>query len=225
MASGDIIPTSNNNLYILGKKATNGVLSDFGKYGILGATADWFNNKYQPAWNSFSNDFLAWEDPTTRLPVHSMNINDSKAIYVPELRQLNNMVRNNPGITNEDLYALGFPPRSNNKPTPVPIPTTSPEAIIEPAENGVVNIHFRDKGAANKAKPAGVHGVEIKWDLLSTKPETSEELTNSVFDTKTPYQFVFNGSQRGQRLYFSLRWENTRGEKGNWSKIYETFIP
>jgi hypothetical protein len=30
---------------------------------------------------------------------------------------------------------------------------------------------------------------------------------------------------RGKKLYFALRWENTRGEKGPWSEIHSTIIP
>ena len=225
MASKELIPKSNGELHSLGKKVSNVLSADLCKYGIIGTTADWYNNEYLPPWNNFNNDYLAWEDPSTRLPVYVISLKNSKASYIPKLRQLNRMVRNNTGISDEDLYALGFPPRSTNKPTPAPIPSTFPEAHIEPVGKGVINVHFRDQGASNKAKPAGVHGVEIKWGIMADKPATDDDLPNSTFDTKTPYQFVFKESQRGKRLFLTLRWENTRGEKGNWSDIYETYIP
>ena len=223
--SKDFIPSNNGDLYTLGEKVTNGVSADLVKYGIVGAITNWYNSEYIPSWNKFGSDYLQWKDPTTRLTAYSISVNNSKDKYTPYLRQLNNLVRNNPTITDEDLYSLGLPPRPDSKPTPAPIPATIPEANIESKGSGVLNIHFRDKGATNKAKPAGVHGVEIRWGILANKPETRDELTNSAFDTKTPYQFVFKESQRGQRMYFSLRWENTRGEKGNWSDIYDTIIP
>jgi hypothetical protein len=31
--------------------------------------------------------------------------------------------------------------------------------------------------------------------------------------------------QRGKTVYFALRWENTRGEKGPWSEIMSAIIP
>jgi hypothetical protein len=44
-------------------------------------------------------------------------------------------------------------------------------------------------------------------------------------NTRTPYTFPFEYDQRGQTVYFALRWENTRGEKGPWSEIHSTIIP
>ncbi|MDR2844144.1 MAG: hypothetical protein LBV57_05800 [Candidatus Symbiothrix sp.] len=38
-------------------------------------------------------------------------------------------------------------------------------------------------------------------------------LTNSAFDTKTPYHFSFDGDSKGKTLYIALRWENTTGQK------------
>jgi hypothetical protein len=36
---------------------------------------------------------------------------------------------------------------------------------------------------------------------------------------------VFENDQRGKTVYFALRWENTRGEKGPWSAIQIAIIP
>jgi hypothetical protein len=38
-------------------------------------------------------------------------------------------------------------------------------------------------------------------------------------------QLVFNGEQRGTTLYFAMRWENNRGEKGPWNDIINVIIP
>jgi hypothetical protein len=56
-------------------------------------------------------------------------------------------------------------------------------------------------------------------------PATVEDLINSAFDTKSPYTFVFEEAQRRKMLYFCLRWENGKGEKGPWSEIYSAVIP
>jgi hypothetical protein len=89
----------------------------------------------------------------------------------------------------------------------------------------MVKINYRDMNERGTAKPKGVHGVEIAWEILDTPPVNWEQLTHSAFDTRTPAQLVFHGEQRGRTLYFALRWENTRGEKGPWSEIYGTIIP
>jgi hypothetical protein len=88
-----------------------------------------------------------------------------------------------------------------------------------------VKINYRDMNERGMAKPKGVHGVEIAWEILDTPPVNWEQLIHSAFDTRTPAQLVFHGDQRGKTLYFALRWENTRGEKGPWGEIYGTIIP
>ncbi|MDR1681238.1 MAG: hypothetical protein LBS12_05600, partial [Prevotellaceae bacterium] len=91
----------------------------------------------------------------------------------------------------------------------------------------VVKIHFQAAGSEHKAKPHGIHGVEIIWQVFDTpSPSVSiDELIHSEFDTMTPYEFRFSDAQRGKRLYFAMRWENTTGAKGPWSEIMEAIIP
>jgi hypothetical protein len=53
----------------------------------------------------------------------------------------------------------------------------------------------------------------------------ANELVHSVFDTRTPFTLEFGGHERGKTVYFALRWENTRGQKGHWSPIQSAIIP
>lgn len=39
------------------------------------------------------------------------------------------------------------------------------------------------------------------------------------------HTLTFDENQRGKTVYFALRWENTRGEKGPWSQIVSSIIP
>jgi hypothetical protein len=36
---------------------------------------------------------------------------------------------------------------------------------------------------------------------------------------------VFDESQRGEKVFFCLRWENAKGAKGPWGEIYSAIIP
>jgi hypothetical protein len=83
----------------------------------------------------------------------------------------------------------------------------------------------RDNGSSSKAKPAGVHGVEIRWMFLEHPPVSVNELANSAFDTGTPFTLNFDESDRGKTVYFCLRWENSKGEKGPWGEIVSAIIP
>jgi hypothetical protein len=61
--------------------------------------------------------------------------------------------------------------------------------------------------------------------MRDTPPDSLKDLVNSSFDTHTSFTFEFRGDERGKTVYFCLRWENTRGQKGPWSKIVNAIIP
>jgi hypothetical protein len=87
-------------------------------------------------------------------------------------------------------------------------------------------IHFFKKGGSHrKGKPAGQHGAEVGWLLSDTPPLRWDELTHSAIDTNSPFTLSFENDQRGKTVYFAIRLENTRGEKGPWSEIMNAIIP
>jgi hypothetical protein len=67
--------------------------------------------------------------------------------------------------------------------------------------------------------------VEIAWALSDTPVTRWNELTHSNVDTNSPFTLVFENDQCGKTIYFAIRWENTRGEKGPWSEITSAIIP
>jgi hypothetical protein len=110
--------------------------------------------------------------------------------------------------------------------TPSPVAGTYPDFDIDSGTIRRLTLHFFDQGSKkSKAKPKGQHGSEIKWAILSAPPASLTDLTNSSFDTHTPFTLEFDESQRGQTVYFCLCWENTTGQKGPWSEIQSAIIP
>jgi hypothetical protein len=110
--------------------------------------------------------------------------------------------------------------------TPAPVATTFPDSDVDSGTLRRLIINFYDAGKKkSKAKPAGQHGAEICWAISDVPVIDISELNHSVFDTHTPLTLEFQGHERGQTVYFALRWENTRGEKGPWSAIQSAIIP
>jgi hypothetical protein len=121
---------------------------------------------------------------------------------------------------------MGLPPHNAvNRPTPVPVPESRPVLEIHPTASRTVQVAFHDNAGLTKARPKGVTGAVIRWDILDEPPRTADSLTRSVFDTKSPYTFVFDEDQRKQTLYLAAAWQNTRGQQGPWSDIVSTVIP
>jgi hypothetical protein len=138
--------------------------------------------------------------------------------YVKEHLEYNSL------ISNEDREHMGLPVH-DTKPTPVPPPTSLPIPAVKQPSPGVVELHVTDSKTERKAKPAGVHGFETAWAILEIAPADWGQLNHSSFCTRTPLRLTFSGNDRGKTLYFALRWENTRGEKGPWTEIFNTIIP
>jgi hypothetical protein len=125
----------------------------------------------------------------------------------------------------EDRKAMGLPIHKSGR-TPAPVATDAPDVDVDTSTIGRLNILFFEKGSKHKkAKPAGQHGVEIAWIQRDTPPTRWDELLHSNIDTNSPFTLVFENDLRGKTVYFALRWENTRGEKGPWSEIQNTIIP
>jgi hypothetical protein len=131
----------------------------------------------------------------------------------------------NHAVTNDDRNALGLPIHKTTR-TPAPVAATYPDFDVDSGTIRRLTVDYYDQGSkTSKAKPAGQHGVEIRWAESDTPIVNVSELTNSAFDTRTPFTIEFTGDQRGKTVYICLCWENTRGEKGPWSEIVSAIVP
>jgi len=173
--------------------------------------------KWVTAWN-------AYLVPATRTPLITFTKTAARKEYEKPLRLLVKILESNPRVTDEDRRGMGFKVPAATK-TVIPPPTTYPLFTVDSATIRLLTIHFRDSESSSKAKPYGVHGAEIRWSLLDTPPVTVNELTVSNFDTRSPFTLEFENNQRGKTVWFCLRWENTKGEKGPWSEISSAIIP
>jgi hypothetical protein len=129
-----------------------------------------------------------------------------------------------PFVSDRDRDAMQLPIH-DTKPTPAPIPTTFPEYSIDTSAPTRLCVHFWDGATKQRRKPKGVHGAEVRWEEREDAPTKAEDLANSDFATRSPRVFVFTGDKQGRRVYFCLRWENNRGEKGPWGIVVSAVVP
>ncbi|MDR3238103.1 MAG: hypothetical protein LBT84_06340, partial [Spirochaetia bacterium] len=153
------------------------------------------------------------------------NKNDARAALKSALREfVKAYLLYNPALSNADRELIGLHVHST-KPTPTPAPSTFPEYDIDTSILNRLSVHIWNVRNKRKGKPDGVHGAEIAWEVRTTPPSKAEDLANSAFTTRTPYTLEFTGDQRGQVVYFCLRWENNKGQKGPWGEIVSAVIP
>ncbi|MDR1182961.1 MAG: hypothetical protein LBL13_13390, partial [Bacteroidales bacterium] len=184
------------------------------RMGLEGRISVWLDTEFAQELAAFREAFTAWKDKSNRTPRKSQRLKETEGKMRPSYRSLYmGFLKENRFVTNEDLNAMGFPLRpEGHHPEPAPIPLSFPLVTIEPGSAGILIIHFRDSDSKGRAKPRGVHGVEIRWAILGEAPTDWSQLTNSSFDTRTPFRLSFDGYERGKHFYCALRWENTRGE-------------
>jgi hypothetical protein len=138
---------------------------------------------------------------------------------------VNANLRYNELLTDEDRKQLGLT-IPDDEPTPETEPDTIPVVdFIDTTLLRRIILHIKDMNGKSRAKPRGVHGVEIVWAILDAAPSSIEDLTHSAFSTRLHYPFDFDENRRGKTIWLCLRWENNRGQKGPWSEIYSAIIP
>jgi hypothetical protein len=149
--------------------------------------------------------------------------NDARAAYEDLIRPLIARFQASTTITDEQRELMDIPVHKKTK-TPISIPTTRPVAEIATGTPGQHTLHFRDLGAATKAKPPGVMGAEIWCHVGTTPPAGPAACTLLGLDTNSPYLAVFETAQSGQKAFYYLRWINKRGQPGPWSDLSSAVI-
>jgi hypothetical protein len=196
------------------------------KFGIMGNALNWYQTEFLFRHGTFAAAVDDWMNPAERTPKKTAALTTAEKAFVIVYRQLyTGYLKGNPLVTDEDLVEMGMPKRPSGGKTPPRKPDTLVVATADTSKPAIVIVHYRDAKKATKAKPKGVHGVELGWMISDIPPVDWSQLVHSVFDTRTPIELVFTGEQRGKTLYFAMRWENTVGDKGPWSEIYSVIIP
>ncbi|MDR0537776.1 MAG: hypothetical protein LBH04_07040 [Tannerellaceae bacterium] len=190
---------------------------------VITPTGEWYDNEFLNSLTDFSNAVQAWKDPELRTQRAIAALADARGKFEPHYRQLYKLIKASPLITKDDLSAMGLPWQDNIR-TLKPITQKIAEIKVGHPSVGVVEIRFRGENKAKWGKEDGVHGAEIAWAILSQAPTDWHELIHSSFDTASPYLLSFPGEDLGKTLYFAIRWENGRGDKGPWSAIQKVVI-
>jgi hypothetical protein len=215
------IPTKDTDFHERQEVITAKTQTNLSTWGI---NQPWFTGLLIPAKQAWEAAWANYQDPAQRTPLITFTKNEKRKAYEKLLRVLVQMLESNPLVSDDDRRAMGIAIRKTGR-TPVKPPTTYPEFIIDTSIIRCLIILFWNLGSKSKAKPPGIHGAEICWAILDHPPLSVDELIHSSFDTRSPFKLTFDESDRGKTVYFCLRWENTRGEKGPWSEIVMAIIP
>jgi hypothetical protein len=109
--------------------------------------------------------------------------------------------------------------------TPSPVPTTVPEIESDSSVIRELSLRLRDFGAANWGKPDHVHGMELAWGIMDSRPGEISLLPHLETETANPIVLTFEEEERGLRVFFAARWINSTAKGGPWSDIESAVVP
>jgi len=159
----------------------------------------------------------------TKADMHEKN-EKKHALFLLIEEFVRNCLQNNYIMTDAGRTELGIPIHDRHL-TPQPQPKTKPLVQVVTAVIRELYFRFRDQSASRWGKPKYVSRFELLWIEGDVKPEHISELIHSAFSTSSPLKMVFDENDRGKKIHFASRWENSRGEKGPCTEIETAIVP
>jgi hypothetical protein len=192
------------------------------KLGIPPATYELMKSLH----NDYATALAATEDSELRNHA-SIKIKNTARVALEKFmrKTVKQYMTFNQDLTDGERERLFLPVHKTTR-TPSPIATVAPKCLIDTSVARRLTLKFFDpSNATSKAKPPGQHGVELCYAILDQFPSDLSALIHTDFDTNSPLVLQFKEHDRGKTIYFSVRWVNTRSQRGPWSPIDYTVIP
>ncbi len=113
----------------------------------------------------------------------------------------------------------------DTQPSPIPMPTNPPAAIIE-TPNVLENlIRLSDSEFPHRRRrPRGVLGCDIVGFVGNTEPTDMNAFHSMGMATRMTHVVNFDVANGGKTVWYRFRWIGTRGQVGGWSILYSSLI-
>jgi hypothetical protein len=167
--ANDYIPQSDGAFLEWAKTLTTYVSTRLTNFNIPAGTL----TPIQTQLTAYETAFEAAQNPN-RGKVDVLSKNEARDALKSSIRKfVKAYLAFNPVVTDADKESMGLPLHDSTR-TPTPPPSTISEAEIDSSIIRQLTIYFKDNGSEKRGKPAGVHGVEIVWDITETAPATAD---------------------------------------------------
>jgi hypothetical protein len=168
--------------------------------------------------------FAAAEDPATRTKAAVREKQEAREDYEDALREFNKAyLMYNPAMTDAERENFGLPVH-DTKPTPARPITSRPELEVgfKEIQKHILTVHDTEMESAGK--PAHAAGFEIWRKVGGDAPATEADWQLVAQAPHSPHELTYSEEQSGLRVYYRVRWINTRGVPGPWSEIVSAVI-
>ena len=164
--------------------------------------------------------------PGDRSKVSNAHLKAAFATLTTEMRDVKKRYFFVPPLTDADLIGLGLKPK-DNIPTPVSVPKVRAVGKITFKSAGSLELHIAPETDISEDKRA-YYGCKIAYAVMNADapaPQSEKELTESMFTRRKKEAFIFQPQDAAKKIYFSLRYENSKGQAGPWCPIFSAVIP
>jgi hypothetical protein len=145
-----------------------------------------------------------------------------------------------PPLDETDIAALGLRPKA--PPSPIPAPEGMPVALLSyPGGPHVVMAHLGPLPGTQELDPRSEYGYAVyrgimppggatleqaasKKHYLMEPPNNGEGLDHQ-FTRRRKEKFVFDAEEAGMTVYICCRYENAKGQAGDWGPVISAVIP
>ena len=145
---------------------------------------------------------------------------------IAEMRNIKKRYFYVPPLTNSDLVGLGLKPKDTT-PTPIGVPKVRAVGKIAFKGSGWLELHIAPETDISEDKRA-YYGCKIVYAVMNADapaPQSEKELTVNMFTRRKKEVFIFQPQDAIKKIYFSLRYENSKGQAGPWCPIFAAVIP
>jgi hypothetical protein len=188
-------------------------------WDITAAAATAFNADAAPYLSAFDVCLLPNSGPD------DTKVRDAARIVFQPLLQnfVNVWLLFNDKVSDEDKIRLGFVPVTHTR-VAAKTPTTRPASDVEYGV-GVLKIHFHDEYSEHRGKPPKVGWMEAIYCFSKLRPTSIAQFIHSKNATSTPLEIFGEEDERGETMWFRLRWVGPTTLVGPWSEIFSAIMP
>lgn len=189
-----------------------------------------------PRWTEFVNDdttfqakYLLTTDVATKTPKAVAEKNDARNKLEHVIRKLvKEYMANNSLLTVGDREELGLPIYSNTR-SHHGVPTEEAHIehrVLDERQIEITVVNFHGGHGRQTHKPTDADRVRIVYGIADKElTHVTELTTDAIVSAKTTHVVNFTHEDQHKSAFFAARYENTRGEGGNWSPIQKIQIP
>jgi hypothetical protein len=164
--------------------------------------------------------------PVDRTPTMTAQLRADTNELTALMRNIKRRFIFSPPLTDTDLLSLGLQPKDTT-PTAVGLPQGLVTASVKYLQERALELGYYHVENTPTDKRAN-YGIKTRYAVFPpevTAIENIGQLTETAFTRQKKMTFKFGDADRRKVAWFRMRYENSKGEAGEWGPYVQAMIP